>query len=126
MRTAMVGGGLKYHAYVPITDVRIPAECRCELTTVIDYEGPGGKRREYVHLADATKPPGLQRMPLGRKRRRAAIAHDRRADRVAYKLARTFFPELEALSRLPTLWVLGLIEHETSEERTVPIECGPE
>ena len=121
MRTAMIGGGLKYDAYVPIAHVHIPAERACDITTVIDYEGPRGKRREFVRLADATRPPSLQRMPLGVKRLRAAIAHEGQADRVGYALARTVFPELELLDRLPKLWAFGLIENETSQERTVPI-----
>ena len=122
MRTAMVGGGLKYRAYVPITDVHIPAERTSGITTIIDYEGPRRTRREFVRLADATRPPSLQRMPLGVRRLRAAIAHERNTERVGYQLARTVFPELQSLGRLPELWAFGLIEHESSQERTVPIE----
>lgn len=133
MRTAMVGGGMKYRAYVPITDVQIPAERAWEITSVIDYEGPRGTRREFVRLADATRPPSLQRLPLGMRRLRAAIAHERNTDRMGYELARTVFPELELLARLPELkslprlpelWAFGLIENETSQERSVPIESA--
>lgn len=114
-RTAMVGGGLSYRVLIPTRCVENYDAGR--YTTVIREGKP------YLNYADATQAEEHYTMPLGHERYEQALSHEARALKEAMTIARRAFPELKHYpsESLPSLWINGLLERETSAKKTLAL-----
>ena len=93
-RTAMIGGGYAYDAYVPIADCPHPV-----FHSVVNDHG------EFVKLSEATRPQTLIDMEPGWDRYFAWETHRKAAESRALDMARTVYPELRQVETWPSLWV---------------------
>jgi hypothetical protein len=122
IRTAMIGGGLSYDVYVPVSEVSE------EKRKAIGYEvwRDGGK---YLLFEQATLPMEHFAMPTGWGRYDAWRAHEKIARRKMLDLAESAFPELAKIrtktDSLPSLWTGNLLypKPETSDEKTVEVRA---
>ena len=106
-RTAMIGGGLSYKVYVPVSHVQNYDGTR--YTTIINDGQP------FLDYTDATMPELHYSMEKGHERYEHYLAHEKQAKKEAMVLARKAFPELRLYDGDPfLLWVCGLPVEETS------------
>lgn len=110
IRTAIIGGGLTYDVYVPLSEV--PQHV---MDTYPSQTWTHGEK--FVDFPAATQSEEHTRMPKGIARYQAWCDHETKARRLMLKIARRAFPELHNLrdrDTLPHLWTTGLMENETS------------
>lgn len=114
-RTAMIGGGLSYDVYVPTKYVHNYDAGR---QTTIVQDG-----KEYLDYVQASLPEAHYALPKGWDRYDAFLAHEKAARQTMLTLARSVFPELQALEEdtLPSLWTTGLMDRdqEVSAEQVI-------
>lgn len=112
-RTKMVGGGLSYDVYVPISEIPHFEAMKYHTTTII-YNGIN-----YVEYYDATMPVEHWTKDKGWDRYEEYCAHEKSSRVEMLAIARRVFPELNKLDgitdHLPTLWTMGLLpKHKES------------
>jgi hypothetical protein len=110
-RTAIIGGGLSYDVYVPVSELTNYQPSRYT-TTIRSGE-------KYISFVDATMPEDHHTMPLGFDRYEHYQRHAAQAKEIELAICKEIFPELRKLSaevtKLPELWVTGLMTKETSK-----------
>lgn len=112
-RTAMVGGGLAYDVYIPIKNV---GEKQSDQATRIHREG-----KIYIDYPQATEPDAILNMEKGWLRHAAWLEHEKKARVEMLHIAASVYPELTGLPTLPSLWITGLMKHETSDVRIAKV-----
>ncbi len=118
IRTAMIGGGLSYDVYVPVSEVK-----NYDGTRYITIDRHG---ELFVTYVSATIPEEHFAMERGWARLDDLMQHDRTARIKMLDIAECAFPELGKIRRdgrnsLPELWVTDLLEHETSAEQDIEV-----
>ena len=103
IRTAMCGGGTSYDVYFwkrdkpshPLHNGHIYATTICH--------GGFGKDREFFQVRDAIDPRPRWTMDAGIEKYDAGKALEKLADRLAVRIAKRAFPELNGKRKLPSL-----------------------
>lgn len=117
----MVGGGLSYDVYIPVTEAPEHVRKACPggtYYTVISRDGV-----DYYDFTIATLPKEISDMEQVWSRYQAWNAHEKTARRTMLVVARQVFPELNRFGdTLPTLWVHGLLKKETSASGSVNLQ----
>jgi hypothetical protein len=118
-RTAMIGGGYSYDAYVSSKEVATYDPCR-----YVNYHLSHSPRGVYLSLCDATMPEEHYSMPKGWERYEAYMAHEKESKKLALTLARRVFPELDYFEgdELPFLWLNDLPEGKQAGHMAVTVE----
>lgn len=130
-RTAMCGGGLSYDVLVPERECPRHVREACPGGTYHtrinrgNYEN-GKPMPDYLNYEDATLTAEHEAMPQGWERYESWKAHEKRARQEMLQIALLAFPELAKVAArtdsLPTLWVNGLMDNETSAMVELVIE----
>ena len=91
-----------YEAYVPLEDVAHKSYVTYHTITT----DPNGNRIKTVSLAEATRPERQRLMPRGFPKLRAWEAHEKEADKDAWRMVNLVFPETVGLGleTMPALW----------------------
>lgn len=127
IRTAMIGGGLSYDVYVPVSQclecVRENGKYRHLVTHIGRDSLLNGKHSYYLDFPEATAPESYFAMPQGWDKYEEWKRHSLGARTEMLAIARTVFPELERYQgdTIPQLWVCGLLAEETSAEFIVHV-----
>lgn len=104
IRTAMCGGGTSYVVYWETKDKPShPLHGGHLYATTISSE-VGGKRKDFFETRDAIDPRSHWEMEQGWDKYEVGKKLEKRADRLAVRIAKRAFPELRGLRKLPTLW----------------------
>jgi hypothetical protein len=132
IRTAMIGGGLSYDVYVPVSEcpefLRETGKYRCSVTHIGRDSYRNGKHSYYINFPEATCPESHFAMPQGWDRYEDWKKHEADARRRMLDIAETVFPELskvrEKTDKLPSLWCCDLLSgKETSAEFIVEVRA---
>ncbi len=103
-RTEMCGGGTSYDVYWRCEDKPSrPLHNGHTYATVICLSGPRSKG-EFYATRDAIDPRHRWEMPAGMEKWDAGVLLEKKADRLAVRVAKRAFPELAGLRKLPSLW----------------------
>lgn len=104
IRTSMIGGGTSYDVYFRCVDKPSRPLHGYTYATVVCHGGIGDKDREFYQVADAIDPKGHWAMEQGWDKYDESKRLEKKADRLAVRIAKRAFPELKGQRRLPALW----------------------
>ena len=121
IRTAMIGGGTSYAVYWRTKDKPSHPLHGYTYATTISTETPEGKRADFFDTRDAIDSKDRWGMEQGWDKYEAGKRLEKRAARLAFRVAVRAFPELRALRKLPTLWAAW---NMPSESKWIPVRVA--
>jgi hypothetical protein len=108
----MIGGGTSYDVYFRTKDK--PSHPLHGLTYATTIIRDGGK---FFGVEDAIDPKSRWSMPCGIEKWDSRKPLEKRASRLAIRIAKRAFPELRGLRALPSLWASWTLPSETKTVR---------
>jgi len=118
-RTKMCGGGTSYNVYLTKSDKQYePRAGNCYATT---HGREGGS---YYTLGDFFRTKALDALPdFSDLRWDLFQRHHKACERLAFRIAKAAFEELNELSKLPSLWAPWTLDHAKETVKVRVHDC---